>query len=496
MKKLLSMFLALAMALSIMPVFASAATEAMEITWLIGGSGTTSNTENPVLDAIYDAIGVKVNVIQVAPGDLEAKLNTMIAAKQLPDLFSVEADDAIEFINEGMLAPVGDLIAEYGPNLQKELGEYIPQSPANQVDGNIYTIPGYGITYTNNLSVRVDWLKKLGLTMPTDLDSLYDVLYAFTYDDPDGNGVQDTVGIVTTMTQENQWEHLFGAFGIAYDEPTLLDDGTVTTYMKDEHYLDAIQYLRKLYQAGVMDQEFATMPAMTAHESLWTGRCGVYGFQNVGTTNNWYPGRYTFDVPADPAEMFGFTVIEGPYGDKGSPKRYKNVTEGFVVSSTAEHPEAVIQLLDYLATEAGDTLTYLGVEGLMYEWVDKANGQYKRLGEYTDDAVHRANGGYTYWMAIPAMHCELRTMNALTREGQAFAVENAFDWPKIYTVFPASIEYGATLDGITKEALAQLIVTTGDVEAEYEALVTRWENEGGLEWEAQATEAYNAEHAQ
>lgn len=356
MKRLLSTLLLLTFMLSLLPGSVLAQAELKEITWLIGNSGTTSKEDNPVLQAIQDAIGVKVNVIQVAPGDLEAKLNTMIASNQLPDLFTVTASDAVEFIGEGMLLPVGDLVERYGPNIKKELGEYIPLSPANHVDGNMYMISGFGVTYTNNLSVRVDWLKKLGLEMPTDLDSLYDVLYAFTYNDPDGNGVQDTVGIVTTMTQDNQWEHLFGAFGIPYNSPTLLDNGTVTTYMKDDHYLEAIKYLRKLYQAGVMDQEFATMPAMTAHERLWTGRCGMYSFQNVGTTNNWYPGRYTFTVPENPADMFGFTVIEGPYGDKGSPKRYKNVTEGFVVSATAKYPEAVIQLIDYLSTEEGDAL--------------------------------------------------------------------------------------------------------------------------------------------
>lgn len=131
----------------------------------------------------------------------------------------------------------------------------------------------------------------------------------------------------------------------------------------------------------------------------------------------------------------------------------------------------------------------------MYEWVDKVAGKYKRLGENADDAVHRSNGGFSYWRTIPAMHTELRTMNQLTRDGQAFAVENAFDWPKIYTVTPAMVEYGATLDGITKEALAQLIVTAGDVDAEYAAFVERWNSEGGLEWEAQATAAYTEQQS-
>jgi len=67
-----------------------------------------------------------------------------------------------------------------------------------------------------------------------------------------------------------------------------------------------------------------------------------------------------------------------------------------------------------------------------------------------------------------------------------------FDWPNIETTLPADTEYGATLEQITIECLAQLIVTDGDVEAEYAAFVERWENEGGLVWEAQATEAYNS----
>lgn len=48
---------------------------------------------------------------------------------------------------------------------------------------------------------------------------------------------------------------------------------------------------------------------------------------------------------------------------------------------------------------------------------------------------------------------------------------------------------------ITREALAQLIVTTGDVEEEYNAFVERWNNEGGLEFEAEATAAWQAQQA-
>ena len=488
MKKSLCMLLTLVLLLGLAPLTAASSEQAGQTITYLFSAGTSPDANNPVLQALEERIGVRVEATMAATGDYAAKLNTLIASRQLPDLFSVGAADAIAFKGEGMLAELNDLVAGYGPNLERELGPVYRQSPAN-ADG-LYLLSGAGAVYRENLCVRVDWLKNLNLEMPTDLDSLYDVLYAFTYNDPDGNGQDDTVGIVMTMTQPNQWDVLFGAFGVPYERPYQLEDGTITTYMKAPGYLEAIDYLRKLYQAAVMDTEFATMPAMTAHERLWTGRCGVYGFRAVGTTNNWYPGRYTFEVPEDPTEVFGYTDITGPNGHHGCTQAYRNVSGGFVVASTAKYPEACVKFLDYMATPEGDELMYLGVEGLMYEWVDKENGKYQRLGAFTDDALHRANGGFTYWMGIPEENAELRTMNKLTQDAQAFARDNSFDYPYIYTPFEAQSEYGAALADIVKEALAQLIVTTGDVQAEYDAFVARWEAEGGLEWEAGATEAY------
>lgn len=95
----------------------------------------------------------------------------------------------------------------------------------------------------------------------------------------------------------------------------------------------------------------------------------------------------------------------------------------------------------------------------------------RRMGEYTDDAIHRANGGYTYWLKLIEDNCEVRTLNTLTREGQeAWPGQNAIDHPVIYSALQSEIEYGTGLMEITREALAQLIVTTGDVEEEYQRL--------------------------
>ena len=465
-----------------------------EISWLTQAwSGYMADLDNPVLKAIEAATNVRVNVTETAVGDYTAKLNTLIASRQLPDLFTTGGATAMEFIEAGMLYQIENLLQSHGPNIRREMGDEIRRSPINNIDRHTYMITGYGDAYRQNLFVRLDWLRNVNLPMPTDLDSLYKVLYAFTFNDPDRNGRDDTIGFSANLAQTNHWTPIFGAFGIAYPLNALLSDGTVTTYMKHPNYLEAIRYIRRLYQDGILDPEFATMPAMTTHEKFWSGQVGVYGFQSPGPTNNWYPGRYTFPVPENPADLFGFTDIKGPYGDHGVPQIYKGITSGFVVSATTRNPDAVIQFLDFMCTEKGDELVYLGVEGLMYEWTDKANGKYRRLGEFANDAVHRANGGWLYWRAMIENNTELRTMNKATQDAQEFARNNVIEWPYLYTPLQADIDYGAILPGITVEAFARLIVTTGNLEAEYRDFVRRWENEGGLEWEREATRIYRSQ---
>lgn len=62
-------------------------------------------------------------------------------------------------------------------------------------DGNLIAIPRRTVDRVGGLILREDWLENLNLEMPKTLDDFYNVFYAFTYDDPDGNGVDDTIGL-------------------------------------------------------------------------------------------------------------------------------------------------------------------------------------------------------------------------------------------------------------------------------------------------------------
>ncbi len=469
---------------------AGAAPGRVPLTVMMFGDNTPTPT-NSVKRALEEKLGVDLTYIYVPEKDYAAKLNTLIASRTLPDIFWVDGNviDAVEFRDQGMIMKMDKLLKSNGPDIMDEVGSILKNAPLNKGDG-IYAVIPASLDYTSNLSVRTDWLAKLKLKMPTTLDELYKVLYAFANGDPDGNGKKDTVGYVGTMANMRTFEHIFGAYGIAVDKPYLLKNGTVTTYMKAPLYLDAIKYLRKLYQDGILDPDFVTIPLMSAFEKLWTGRTGIFDFQNVGTTNNWMPGRYT---EKNPIPTFGFTIIAGPGGKGGAIKQYPRYTYYNCIASTCKNPEKAMEYLNYLYGAEGDELTYLGIEGLHYEWADKDNGKYKLLGKFTDQATYRADGAYVYARMFPLLNTEVRTLNKQTREGQAFARDNSIEYPKIIKNLKTTSEYGPQLANITKEAFAQLIVSKGNIETEYAAFVKRWNEEGGLEYEKEATTAWAAQ---
>ncbi|AEV29399.1 ABC-type sugar transport system, periplasmic component [Sphaerochaeta pleomorpha str. Grapes] len=479
-------------------VFANGKTETpagnegpVSLTWMLYGDNTPTE-ENSVIKALEEKLGIDLTVIYVPEADYMSKLNTLIAARNLPDVFWMDGKklDVVEFRDQGMLMKLDSLLDTYGQTVLSEVSDNLLKSPVNQKDG-IYALTPASLNYTSNLSIRTDWLKNLGMTMPTNLDELYMVLDAFSNKDPDGNGIDDTVGYIGTMASMRTFEHIFGAFGICVDMPYLMDNGTVTTYMKAPLYLDAIKYLRKLYQNGLLDSDFATMPLMSAFEKLWTGRTGVFDFQNVGTTNNWMPGRYTEPIPP----TFGFAVLAGPGGKGGAIKQYPRYQYYNAIASTCKNPEKAMELINYLYGQEGDELTYLGIEGVHYSWVDKENGKFKLLNEFVDPATYRADGAFVYNHMWPLVNTEVRTLNKQTQEGQAFAREHSIGYPNIIQSLDSLGEYGSTLRDITKEAFAQLIVTKGNLEAEYKGFVERWNNEGGLEFEKEATAAYAAQLA-
>lgn len=172
-----------------------------------------------------------------------------------------------------------------------------------------------------------------------------------------------------------------------------------------------------------------------------------------------------------------------------------------MINANCKYPELAVKAINYIYyTQEGQELTYMGIEGVHFNWIDKENGKYERLGIYTDDTTHRADGcfvynGYGGWSVDNA---ETRLMNKITQQAQAEERAIATQHPEINAVLETRSEYGTALDDLARECFATLIVTADDAEAQalYEEFVERWNEEGGLEFEEEATAAYAEQLAQ
>ena len=155
--------------------------------------------DNVIVKEIEKRTNTKLNITWVSPNSYNEKVNVTLASGDMPDLTLIGdnfAPNVRTMAEQGAFWELESYIKDY-PNLS----EYPKESWDNSryQDGKIYGIPRVRGLDGGMVSVRKDWLDKLKLPVPKTTEDLYNVMKAFTNDDPDGNGKKDTVGLVGSI---------------------------------------------------------------------------------------------------------------------------------------------------------------------------------------------------------------------------------------------------------------------------------------------------------
>jgi putative aldouronate transport system substrate-binding protein len=220
--------------------------------------------------------GIKMKPIQVDPSAYPAKLNAMIAAKTIPDIFLITPMQFEEFARNGIIVPLDEYLPEYGTNILRDKKDLLKNAV---MDGKTWYIP-LGYYFSAPMSaVRQDWIRNMGLKAPTTLDELHDVLMAFMRNDPNKDGKDNTVGLGASLAVGAGWREIFPAFGISNLYGNYID-GKWTPYLLHP------RYLRRLCSGGLMEPDFATIQAMQCHEKLWSGIYGAYVYWSLSIPMN------------------------------------------------------------------------------------------------------------------------------------------------------------------------------------------------------------------
>ena len=331
----------------------------------------------PVFQKLGEITGIYLeSVISMTNSNEQEAYNLMIASGNLADIISYNDGNELDKLGrDGGLIPLNDLIDQYAPNIKKALEEN-PKfaKDAYSLDGNIYYIPRtQGLDFSEFYWIRTDWLEKLGLEVPTTMDELHDVLYAFRNEDPNGTGVKDEIP-------------LFDRAGdLAFDEylhmwNSSLDfsarDGIVVYDPLEPDFEVAVKEFTRWYEEGIIDPEIFTRGAKSRDVLLAANQGGfTHDWQSAATYND----KLASEIPG-----FSFEAIAPPISPSGRQEVWdkRSAIPGWGISSSCEDPIAVIRYFDYCFTEEGNELINWGIQGETFDYDE--NGQRY----YLDNIMH------------------------------------------------------------------------------------------------------------
>ncbi len=298
-----------------------------------------------------DSLGIQVKYLWASDnqdGTYDQRLNMAIATGDLPDIIPCNATIFKKLVEAGIAADLTEVYEEYASPYYKEVSAAFPEANESAtVDGKLMALPSIeaSAVETQILWLRDDWMENLNLEAPETLDDLVEIMEAFTWDDPDGNGIDDTYGLPLCNTLTGAGFADFSGIINAYHGFVNVwmpnEDGELEYSMIQTEVRSALEKLQELYAAGLIDKEFGVKDANKLAEDIAKG---VYGV-NFGA--NW-DGYYPFDglINNDANASWTPYRLVSADGEPALTSVHWPITTYYVVNKDCENPEAAVKMMN------------------------------------------------------------------------------------------------------------------------------------------------------
>ncbi|WP_042201109.1 extracellular solute-binding protein [Paenibacillus camerounensis] len=305
-----------------------------------------------------------VKYVAIPRWESQSKLNVLLASGSAPDLiFEFGTSIRNQMFDQKQLMPLDDLIEQHSVEYKALLEKYPQLKQAGiKSDGKLYEFGRMNEVYPLvSVFIRQDWLDKLGLSVPATQEEFLAVAKAFTEQDPDGNGVDDTYGIGGFEFGDNAglFRYIFNANWV-----NLGADGEIE--VGPERLKAEAEFKRALYEAGVVDKDFLSdKDGSKSKQDFLNGKIGIYAFM----TND-YMGFASreLDTLMKNVPDAKLKIMPLPVTSAGQFTTVWNnpVQMTAIVNARAKNPEAIMEYIDFLVKpDTGRTFRY-GIEGEHY----------------------------------------------------------------------------------------------------------------------------------
>ncbi len=495
--------------------------------------------------AFEELFGVDVEIVRAENAD---ELSTLLAGGQIPDvMFLSTIEEVGTYQNLGILASL----------TEDEIKENMPSyyEMCKEQDENFFTysmIDGknYGITKIKAASgiaqaavIRADWLKACGFDkVPSTLEELEEVFTAFTYNDPDGNGINDTYALTSGSDKENgkrYFSSIFGAYGINPFCWTVQDNEVVFGFVTEE-CKDALKLLNSWYEKGLIDPEFVTDESRTSGTDIaYKFANGITGFVDgfayddyqwdndahvnakwVASNESWqnffasnegneealYGKKNVTDFSSDMIDPYYILIdqIVGPAGENSGYYAGSNISGyvcfGLQLEEDREKMYKIMNILEQQSTNSDIVVNHYGPEGYIWEWnEDKTQRQW--IDNYSEKENYNAQGqaignGQCLWAMYNA-NADFLSIIGGARMDQRYEIDLP-TFSKLNTVtdavkvsLKAATENPDLIYAYPLEYIVKAIRGDVDIDSTWDATIEKWYKNGGTQLTKEANEWYS-----
>lgn len=347
------------------------------LTWYINFSWfTTPWGENLISKTITEETGVNIEFIVPAGSEAE-KLNSLIASDTLPDLVTIGwyEPQYKDIIADGMVYALDELATEYDP-YWFEVADKGRVGWFTQEDGHIYGYPNSSFSpadyekYDNISSnqtflVRKDIYEAIGSPDMTTPEGFKAAVIAAVEKYPEING-QPIIPIgaheFTPVGNSSFDQYLTNFLAVPYEK-----DGKVYDRFTDPELVRWLKTFRELGQEGFLADDIFIDKRAQMEEKIAQGLYFCMLYQRTDLANQ---QKILFEK--DPNSIY--MAVDGPKNTAGDaytlPGTGINGWTVTMISKNCERPDRAIELCSYLMSEHGQLMTWLGVEGVTWDYVD------------------------------------------------------------------------------------------------------------------------------
>ncbi len=410
------------------------------------------------------------------------KLSLIMAGHENYDIIVIggDVDAVMGYARSGALLDLTPYLP-LAPKLNAAINDY--ERETFTIDGKLYAIGMQSPAFNgrgqinNTVFIRQDYLDQLGMELPETLDDFVEMLRALKEFD---NGTEAPTIPLTISSGDVYLACITGAFGIPNEWNEV--DGRLVPRAEDPRTLEYLDFMKELYQEGLIDIDYPANKASNVYEKFSTGvaACAYlscYNYSNFGDSMK----------EMQPESKIAYMQpLTGPDGDCGVGVVAGGMDRIAFIPAWCQNIEHVINYMEMkLEQDTFENVT-IGQEGVHFT-VDENGERWPILPIFTQERGNSVNY-YTgrpaeeyadYWKLRVKKRADIWDAWSYMNLKEPFVSKTVVSMTGYAPNF-ASSSNAAALSALEKD-MAIKIVAGDSTTAEYSAFLDEWHKEGGTE---------------